>query len=277
MKKKDVLVCLRGKCKDENLNAKNGKLEQVDYERGLDSLKEHIFVPNGDRYNFDTVLHGWVADESMAPLVAEEYRSVAAKLETQREFTRDYLGVEGHQSILLERYKHLHKKASLDEYRDIHYNQYFQNLFSYAYSISKTAELGESLGNRYDLAISIRFDCVLLKPIDLDDLDPTQFCVNKVPRPSPVFYGDFIAISTPENIFAMREFYNFMKTEIFNNDHFLEWAEARQSERALYPEGRYEHGIYSNQYIYAYFLDRQGIGFDKIIPAAVTKLVRDFS
>ena len=53
-------------------------------------------------------------------------------------------------------------------------------------------------------------------------------------------------------------------TKIYNNNEYINWTNAIISNKNKYLNGRFEHGIYSNQMIIAYFLYKNNINFYKV-------------
>ena len=64
----------------------------------------------------------------------------------------------------------------------------------------------------------------------------------------------------------MKNIYTFLKHNIFNNEEYKYWVKNIIDNKPKNATGRYEHGIYSNQMIYAYFIYKILIFYKNIIP-----------
>jgi len=262
MKNKHIAICLRGKCKDKYINQFN-KLSLIDYKKCIKSIFENILNVNNE-YIFHFYLHGWLSDNVYINEILNDYKPENNILELQKNFYEDYKNTKNFKNILIERYKHLDNDKNYDKYNDINYLNYFQGIHSYAYSISKSIEIVNNIYN-YDYIINLRYDCYIDKPIIIDNLDPNLFYTDDVKLShSPLFYGDFIFISKPEYMSCFINFYSFLKTKIYNNNEYINWTNTIISNKNKYLNGRFEHGIYSNQMIIAYFLYKNNIDFYKV-------------
>jgi hypothetical protein len=167
----------------------------------------------------------------------------------------------------------LNKDAS--HYNDINFQGYFQSIFSYAYSISKSVSLLEDV--EYDYVIFLRYDCRIDEPISLPTLNKNLFYTDKIGQDhSPLFYGDCLAVSNDKNIKVFVKFFDFLTNNIFDNEVFKQWTEHIKENKKLFnPDGRYEHGIFSNQVIYAYFLTTMGINYLNIVPKYSCQVIKN--
>jgi hypothetical protein len=260
---KKCAICLRGKCLDINLDSKNNKINKIDYKKSIKSLYKNIIYENPE-IDFDVYLHGWVNDLSYVNEIVNDYKPKKYILEKQIDFINDFINIENYSDILRERYKHLHKKDSY-KYDTIHFQNYFQNIFSYAYSISKVIELiDEDID--YDFILHLRYDLYINEKVNLNILDNEKIYLDNVGKNySKLFYGDFIYLSNIKNAIFFKSFYSFLKKEIFNNNEYKIWVNEIIKNKKKNEIGRYEHGIYSNQMIYAYFITKNLIQFKDII------------
>ena len=199
--KEKCAICFRGKCKDTNLNCKSNKLEVIDYKKCIKSIFENI-INHNKNYDFDLYLHGWIQDEKDKETILNDYKPKKFILEKQKDFTKDYITIKNYEEILKEIYKHLHNKNV--NYSNIHFQDYFQNIFSYAYSISKVVELIEESID-YKFIIHVRYDVLINSKINLNLLNKELIYTDDVKNShSPLFYGDFIYISNKKNILFLR-------------------------------------------------------------------------
>lgn len=264
---KKCAICLRGKCKDTNINSKSNYKERIDYKLCINRIFLNIINNNLD-YTFDFYLHGWIDDINLINEIIKDYKPVKYILELQKDFKNDYININNYSLILKERYKHLHKNKNYD---NIYYNNYFQNIFSYAYSISKVIELINDIDYHY--IINLRYDLYLIEKINLNDLNNDLVYVDYVGKSqSPLFIGDFLYISNKNNTLFLKNFYNFMKNNIFNNIEYKNWTDNIIKNKNK--EGRYDHGIYSNQMIYAYFITKNGIPYNNIVNKYNCKIIK---
>lgn len=258
--KKKCAICFRGKCLDNNLNHKNNKEKYIDYKKCIKSVYENILYQNPD-IDFDIYLHGWINDLSSSEEIVNAYKPKKYILEKQKDFVKDYENISNRNDILKERYKHL-------RINDIHnYSQsYFQSIFSYAYSISTVMDLIDEEKN-YDYIIHLRYDIYINEKIYLYDYRNNKVYTDHVFRShSPLFHGDFIYLANQKNTIFFKNFYTFLKKNIFNNNDYKIWVKKIIASKKTHDKGRYKHGIYSNQMIYAYFISRNLIPFKDIIP-----------
>ena len=65
-----------------------------------------------------------------------------------------------------------------------------------------------------------------------------------------------------------------VKNKIFNNDEYKGWVNEVITNKDRNEKGRYEHGIYSNQMIYAYFITKNSIPYKDVIPKINSFLTR---
>lgn len=75
-----------------------------------------------------------------------------------------------------------------------------------------------------------------------------------------------IFISTLKNALFFEFFYNFLKNKIFNNNNYKKWVQNIIDNKRKGDKSRYEHGIYSNQMIYAYFITQNSIDYKNVLP-----------
>ena len=281
-KQNRVAIGLRGKCSDEVVDAKKENVVySIDYKKCLPSFFKNI-IDNNPGYEFHFYLHGWINDVNSADQIKSDYGEPhAAILERQRNFSKYYSSLNNHSLILKERYKHLHKNRNASYYSDINYAGYFQNMFSYAYSISKVAELISNSGNEYDYVVFLRYDVCLSEKIFFDQLQKDVVYTDSVGKcHSPLFYGDFMYVSNKERAIQMKDFFFFLRESIFNNFTYATWVEHIIQNKASYTgdnaAARYSHGIYSNQMVYAYYLSKAvGIPFDSVESKFKCHLVKD--
>lgn len=264
--KKRAAICFRGKALDNSVNSKTNHIEQISYMAAWGVLKRKLIEPNKEYFDFDIYLHGWVDDIStdrLAPLL-NDMSPKAHILELQRDFREIYLDVIDHEKILFERYRHLSPGMTVEDYSDIDHNMYFQNVLSYAYSISKSAEMVRVSGEEYDVVITARYDAAPLEMIDLKKVEPEFAYVDKNQGFSPIFIGDFYLASSQRVVGSFSNFFDFLQNKIFHDSDFLAWFERCKDMKKKFPNGRFEHGAYSNQVIFAYFLWTQGLDIERI-------------
>jgi hypothetical protein len=270
---KNIAICMRGKCLDTNLNCKTNKIEHIDYKLCINSIKNHIININTN-CNFDFYLHGWINNINDIPDIINNYKPKIYILELQKDFKQYYININNYSVILQERYKHLHKNNSISQYTNINYQHYFENIFSYCYSISKSIELISDNIN-YDLIISLRYDCLIQSDININILNPNLYYTDNIGRcHSYLFYGDFIAISNKTHMLQLQHLFNFLQTNIYNNVEYIRWTNQMKRNKHLISNGKFNHGIYSNQMIYAYFLYKNNILFNTIQSCIDCKLIK---
>lgn len=255
----------RGICRGKNLHPQTNTYQYIDYKSCLHSVKTNLIEKNKG-VSFDIFAHGWVDKLDIIDEICKVYRPSNYKLELQKNFFEDYKDIPNYSNILKERYKHLIKNKDISYFNDINFQNYFQSIFSYAYSIANSVSL---VDKDYDIAVFLRYDCELQQPIILDRVNPDVFYTDNVGLShSPMFYGDFLAISNLKNIKVFEGFYKFLQTKIFNNEKFVHWVDRIRNCKVLYnPKGRYNHGIYSNQVIYSYFLNYNKINYTDVVPS----------
>lgn len=264
--KKKVAICLRGRCLDDSLEVNAfGVKKKIDYKNCINFIFNKI-VNNNPEIEFDFYLHGWISNLNDKNIILNHYKPKKYILEKQIDFTNDYIHLENFSSILKERYKHLHKNKNENFYNNINFQNYFQNIFSYAYSISKVIELVDNTIN-YDKIIHMRYDIIINNDIKLIELENNKIFTDNVGiSHSPLLHGDFIYIANMVNCLFWKNFYLFLKTKIFNDLNYINWVNNIISNKKINCKGRYEHGIYSNQMIYAYFINKNNILYSNIIP-----------
>ena len=192
-KKKNCAICFRGKCLDNNLNHKNNREKYIDYEKCIKSVYDNILYQNPD-VDFDIYLHGWINDLSSSEEIVNAYKPKKYILEKQKDFIKDYENISNRNDILKERYRHLHKKKQYD-----YFQSYFQNIFSYAYSISTVMDLIDE-ENNYDYIIHLRYDVYINEKIYLYDYQDNKVYTDHVSQShSPLFHGDFIYLANQKN------------------------------------------------------------------------------
>jgi hypothetical protein len=260
-----VAICMRGKCLDTELDSKVNVLRTTNYKLCIDSIFNNIVKINPN-FEFSFYLHGWVSDLNFINEIVNDYKPIKYILEQQIDFLNDYINIDKHERILKERYKKIHfreLKTQKKDYTDIHFQKYFQNLFSYAYSISKAAELIHPYVE-YKYIINLRYDLMINSPINLNTLNTTIFYTDDIrQKHSPLMYGDFIFITNNFNGRIMQNFYSFLKTNIFNNVEYLEWVIDIKQRYNGY-SGWFDHSVYSNQMIYAYFITKNVTSYDNV-------------
>lgn len=72
----------------------------------------------------------------------------------------------------------------------------------------------------------------------------------------------------------MKNYYTFLKNNIFHNSEYKDWVNNIIINKHKNTSGRFEHGIYSNQMIYAYFITKNLIPFEYIIPKIDCHLIK---
>ena len=160
------------------------------------------------------------------------------------------------------------------KYGSLHFQNYFQNIFSYAYSISKVIELIDD-DIDYDYILHLRYDAYINEKVNLYILnDKTIYTDDVKDNHSPLFYGDFIYLSTKKNAMFFKFFYDFLKNKIFNNDEYRVWVNKVIADKKKNEKGRYDSGIYANQMIYAYFITKNSILYKDVIPKINSFLTR---
>lgn len=259
---KRVAICMRGICKNTNINNKTGKIESIDYALCIKSIFNNIVNCNKN-YRFDFYLHGWIGNDEDIKNIINNYYPRKYTLEKQINFQTEFENIPKKDSIVKERYKHMKNKKNLD------IDLYFQNIYSYAYSISKSIELIDS-DIEYEYIISLRYDCTINKQINLSVLEKSSIYTDYTRGHSPLFFGDFIFIASKENMSHFKDFYNFLKTKIYHNIDYKNWTKEIILNRKN-KTGRYEHGIYSNQMIIAYYI-QQFIKYSNVISYVICSL-----
>ena len=245
---KNAALCFRGKCLDENIHWATGVSRKTDYNKTLISIRNNLINAN-PFYNFDIYLHGWISKEVDINKIELDFRPKASKLDKQIDFSPYYKKIKNYREILQSRFSHLHKKNQYS-YNNINFFDYFNNIFSYAYSISNTVKLIDQPKN-YDLIINTRYDINLTEAVNLNSLDKNKtYTDNTGSNHSPLFYGDFIHIAKPEKSILWSNFFNYLSEEIFLKKDFEQWAKSFKSKNI---KGKTDHGIYSPQMIYANF------------------------
>lgn len=267
---KKVAICLRGKCYDNKKNDCNNKLEFVNYQESIFSLFSNLVNVNKD-YEFDFYLHGWVSDKKIIDKICNDYKPKKQILEKQIDFYPEFSNIKNYQAILKERYKHLHKNCKID-YNDINFQSYFQNIFSTTYSISKSIDLITKEID-YDFIINLRYDAVLLEKVYLKNFDKNLFYTDFTTEHSHLFHGDFFYLSSSSNMKIFSKIHEFLKNMVYNNENYKNWVSyiLKNSKKTA---GRYEHGIYSPQMIYSYFINKNNIPFKNIIPKIKISLIK---
>ena len=265
IKEKKCAICLRGRCLDDNLEINQfGISKQINYNEYIASLFEKI-INNNPNIEFDFYLHGWISDSKYINNIINDYKPLRYILEPQINFSNEYINIKKFSNILKERYKHLHKINQYN-YDNIHFQNYFQNIFSYAYSISKVMKLIKK-NIDYDYVIHLRYDIIFNEFINLEEFNYETIYTDDIGiAHSPLFHGDFIYCSNKHNSIIWKNFYSFLKKNIFNNDNYIKWVKYIIDNKNNNCKGRYEHGIYSNQMIYAYFINKNNIDYENIIP-----------
>lgn len=261
---KSCAICLRGRCLDDNLEINQfGVSKKIDYKKCIKSVFNKIIYSNPE-INFDFYLHGWVSNDNSINNILNDYKPKKYILEKQINFKNDYIDIKNYKNILRDRYKHLHNKNQYN-YDNIHFQNYFQNIFSYAYSISKVIALIPE-DKDYDYIIHLRYDVHIDEYINFKELGDKIYTDNIGSNQSPLFLGDFIYCSSKQNALFMKNIYTFLKHNIFNNEEYKYWVKNIIDNKPKNATGRYEHGIYSNQMIYAYFIYKNSILYKNIIP-----------
>tara|TARA_B110001469_G_scaffold127632_1_gene149388 strand:- start:3924 stop:4730 length:807 start_codon:yes stop_codon:yes gene_type:complete len=245
---KRVAICMRGICKNTNINNKTGKIESIDYALCIKSIFNNIINCNNN-YTFDFYLHGWIGNDEDIKNIINDYNPKKYILEKQINFQKEFENISNKDSIVKERYKHIKNK------KELNINLYFQTIYSYAYSISKSVELLDN-NIEYEYIISLRYDCNINKQINLARLENSNIYTDYTGGHSPLFFGDFIFISSKENMMHFKDFYKFLKTKIYHNIDYKNWTKNIILNRKKTTTGRYEHGIYSNQMIIAYYIQQ---------------------
>jgi len=264
MREMKCALIYRGICRGKNLHPQTNTYQYIDYKSCIQSIKNNLINLNKEVI-FDVYAHGWIDDTNIINEINDIYKPINSKFELQKNFLNFYKNISNYSSILKERYCHLIKNKDIQYFNDINFQNYFQSIFSYAYSIAESVSL---VDKDYDLAIFLRYDCELQQPVILNQINPDIFYTDNVGLDhSPIFYGDFLAISNLNNIKKFKTFFEFLQNEIFNNKKFISWVDRIRNCKALYnPRGRYNHGIYSNQVIYSYFLNHSGINYINVLP-----------
>lgn len=269
--KKKCALCFRGKCLDTNLNSKTNNIEYIDYKKCIQSIFKNIVYYNSD-IHFDIYLHGWIEDLSFITDIVNDYKPNKYILEKQKNFIDDFKDIENYSDILKERYKHIHN-GKLINY-NLHFQNYFQNIFSYSYSISKVIQLiPEDID--YDYIIHLRYDLYIKDIVNLNEVKEQVYTDSVgLNTQSPLFYGDNLYCSSRKNTIFMKDFYTFLKNEIFNNYEYKKWVKDIINNKEKNTTGRYDHGIYSNQMIYAYFITKNNISYQNVISKVHCKITK---
>lgn len=245
---KRIALCFRGKCLDENIHWATGAPKKTDYNKTLICIRNNLIKAN-PHYNFDIYLHGWISKEANPNKIDSDFNAKASKLDKQIDFSPYYERIKNYREILKSRFSHLHKKNQYS-YNDINFFDYFNNIFSYAYSISNAVKLISQPEN-YDLIINTRYDINLTHAVELDSLSRDKIYTDNISENhGPLFYGDFIHISKPSIGIKWKNFFDCVTENIFLEHDFRTWAKNKIKNGV---PGKKDHGLYSPQMIYSYF------------------------
>ncbi len=243
-----IAICLRGKCLDKNIHWETGNEKKTDYLNTLNSIKDNIINCNPE-YKFDIYLHGWIENLSDIEKIQKDFNPYTSKLEKQIDFSPYYKKIKNYQEILKSRFSHLHGEGS-HSYEDINFFGYFNNIFSFAYSVSNSLKLVDQSIN-YDFIINTRYDIRLLQQIKISNLNRNNTYIDDTGAShSKLFYGDFMHIAIPEKSLLWINFFDSLHNDIFAKKDYENWCKEIKSTSKT---GRLDHGIYSPQMIYAYF------------------------
>lgn len=286
-----VALIFRGLCNTTCLDSKDLTRYKVCYADTFVSMKKHLFDTNPN-VRFDVYGHGWITediegktDSEIAILYSQpsNVRCVRVEGMCQRDFESEYGGVCEYEKVLKDvyQYRQSEERESFD-YDDVRLRSFFQNQYSYAYSISKASELVRD-DERYDLYISCRWDARLAKSVLLDRMlkgmqAEDVVYINDQAGHSPVFVGDFVAVSS-RNLW--KGFYRFVRRvyeepETHDRTGLTQWSAIHRTHICNNPELDMNPRVssFSNQSLYAFYLDTIGYPYRRLrhtIRSALTK------
>jgi hypothetical protein len=261
-----VAVIFRGLCDIVNQDSKDLKIYHINYLNSIQNIKEHLFECNSD-VSFDVYGFGWVDNNSTSSeSVNSKFKDiqnvdkVEIKIEQQKSFLSDYSNIKKYNEVLKDACQYRLNCKDFD-YSNIDLRSFFQNQFSYAYSISEaSSNVDDSI---YDLYISLRYDIAFKNKVRLENLNLDKVYIDHQNCHSPVFVGDFIIISK-NNI--MKKFFNFLKSTYYDENKRNElicWFEYYKKNHKV-NGSKTDIPYFSNQSHYTYYLHSLGFDYSKI-------------
>ena len=279
--KKKVAICFRGKCSDSSIDSKtNNKKFYIDYKKNFKKIKENLINCNPD-YEFDIYLHGWIDNDNKKNDIIKSFQPKKYVLEKQKDFSKNYEKYDNYKSLLKKTYKYLSETDPDVNFDDINFRNCFQNKFSYAYSISKVSELLSNSKQKYDLAISLRYDVDILEPIILKKINSDNFYVNKEVLHNYLHIGDFIFVSNMDNIIKLKNFYKYLSNNVYNFSDYDDWVNEQYKRlkkdfnKKTYDFVKLKGGYYSNQMIISSFVSKKINKYNCIIPSIKANIKKD--
>lgn len=266
-----IAISFRGLCMISYIDSKDLISYEINFIDNFENIKEHIFDCN-EHVVFDIYGFGWVNDIKIKASIIELFNSVKnvnvidIELRHQIDFKDEYVHIKDHSKVLNDVYQYRSEKL---DYINLDLRSFFQNQYSYAYSISRASEMVNTHID-YDYFISMRWDLSFEHKINVQDLDKTKTYVNFQPQHSPFFIGDFFTICN-RNIF--KDFYRFVKST-YENDHIsiFQWKQiiCKYTKRNLYKNV----SCYSNQCFYAYYLHVNDYDYSNIDHSISCKMTK---
>tara|TARA_Y100000389_G_C17358824_1_gene462563 strand:+ start:211 stop:651 length:441 start_codon:yes stop_codon:yes gene_type:complete len=131
---------------------------EINFIDNFENIKEHIFDCN-EHVVFDIYGFGWVNDIKIKASIIELFNSVKnvnvidIELRHQIDFKDEYVHIKDHSKVLNDVYQYRSEKL---DYINLDLRSFFQNQYSYAYSISRASEMVNTYID-YDYFISMRF------------------------------------------------------------------------------------------------------------------------
>ena len=275
-----VALIFRGLCETTCVDSKDLTRYNVSYADAFPSIKKHLFDTNPNA-QFDVYGFGWVSEKALDG-VEEEIRAtysqvsnarcVRVEVACQRDFEPEYSAVHEYEKVLKDvyQYRTSDDKDNFD-YADVRLRSFFQNQYSYAYSLSRASELVDEEKEPYDFFVSCRWDGRLAKAIVFDNIirKGAEFVhINDQADHSPVFIGDFVSVSQ-ENLW--RGFYRFVRRvyearDTHDRAGLTQWSAIHRTHICNNPELQMNPRIsaFSNQSLYAFYLDTAGVPFRRL-------------
>lgn len=268
-----VAVSFRGICDSYSIDSKDMKTYRASVFNCIDNICNNLFKCN-PCVEFHIYGHGWVDDVTTTEQNLRnkfyEIENIEARdfiFEKPKSFCSQYESViKDYTKTLTEVYKY---RPNFDlVFDNIHFRNFFQNQFSYAYSIDKSNQLIQT--HEYDAYISLRWDILLPKPVLLNDIKKLEknAIVNIQPMHSTIFVGDFMCI-TKHVVF--HNFFDFIMSS-YKSDYMnlKEWADNCRKQRTQ-RTGNFNVSCLSNQGLYTYYLFKNGYNIRHEIEATRCK------
>lgn len=259
-----IAIVFRGLCETTVYDSKNLLSYKISYTNTIDNIIQNLIDCNQD-YLFDIYGFGWADDQQHVDKIKTTFKNIHnidkidIQLDKQIDFYEEYKKIKDYKQKL----KHIYKFRHLNHkhFDDIKLHEFFQNSYSFAYSLSKSHNMIKD--TNYEHYISLRWDLCFKHKIVLNNLNllEDKIIINIQPNHSPIFVGDFCLLSK-YNIF--KGFYDYFNN-IFTKDDssLLHWYEYNLLNKN--PNSRYTLSCYTNQALYAHYLCINGYDYSKII------------